>query len=205
MGRTDSYPCSKPAISWVLKVKLIETNLADCFIIELDRHDDVRGSFMRGFDKEDFRSLGLPLSIDHTAEAINHSAFTLRGLHFQSPSHPEFKLVRCLRGTIFDVVVDIRKNSRTFGRWQSLRLHASDAKCLFVPAGLAHGYLTLSPSSVVSYLLFTPYIAEAQRGLLWNDPDLAINWPANPRVIADRDQQFPFFSQISSTDFQFQV
>lgn len=158
---------------------------------------------MRGFDRQEFTALGLPEDIDHTAEAANHAAFTLRGLHFQHKSHPEPKLVRCLRGAIFDVVVDIRKSSTTFGRWQSVRLEADDAKALLIPSGFAHGYLTLASSSVVSYHMFSPYIAEAQRGILWNDLDLAINWPATPRVIGERDRQLPFFSHIPEDDFDF--
>lgn len=184
-------------------MKLIETSLPDCVLVEFDEHQDARGTFMRGFDKEAFQSLGLPSEIDHTAEAVNHAAFTLRGLHFQAPSHPEPKLVRCLRGVIFDVVVDIRKFSPTFGRWQSVRLEADDPRALFIPAGFAHGYITLASSSTVAYHLFAPYVAEAQRGILWNDPDLAINWPASPRVVGERDRQFPFFSHITESDFNF--
>lgn len=184
-------------------MKLVETNLGGCYLLELDQIDDRRGSFMRGFDREQFRELGLPCGIDHTAEAINHAAFTLRGLHYQAATHPEIKLIRCLRGVIFDVVVDIRNTSPTFGQWQSVRLEADDATALFVPSGFAHGYLTLSSSSVVAYHMFAPFVAEAQRGILWNDPDLAINWPASPRVMADRDRNFPFFSHIAEDEFQF--
>lgn len=184
-------------------MKLVETSLAGCYLVEFERFEDSRGSFMRGFDREIFKSLGLPPDVDHTAEAINHAAFTLRGMHFQTPSDPEPKLVRCLRGMIFDVVADIRHQSPTFGQWQSIRLEADDAKALLVPAGFAHGYMTLASSSVVAYHMFAPYVAEAQRGILWNDPDLAINWPATPRVISDRDRSFPFFSHIPDSEFQF--
>lgn len=184
-------------------MKLVKTSLIGCYLVEFDKHEDSRGSFMRGFDREAFRAFGLPDGVDHTAEASNHAAFTLRGLHFQSPAHPERKLVRCVRGAIFDVVVDIRWNSPTFRQWQSLRLEADDGKALFIPSGFAHGYLTLTSSSIVAYHMFQPYVAEAQRGILWNDPDLAINWPATPRVIGDRDRNFPFISHIAEPDFQF--
>lgn len=184
-------------------MKLVETSLSGCYLVEFERQEDIRGSFMRGYDREAFHALGLPEGVDHTAEATNHAAFTLRGLHFQAPDFPEPKLVRCLRGSIFDVVVDVRRGSPTFGKWQSVRLEADDAKALLIPAGFAHGYMTLASSSVVAYHMFAPYVAQAQRGILWNDPDLAINWPATPRMIGERDRKFPFFSYVSDEDFAF--
>ena len=184
-------------------MKIIETSLEGCSLIELQSFDDQRGSFTRGFDQAAFRELGLPDRVEYTAEAINHAAFTLRGLHFQSPRAPEPKLVRCIRGVIFDVVVDIRQGSQSFGQWQSIRLEADDHTALLIQPGFAHGYLTLASTSVVAYHLFSPYVADEQRGLNWNDPDLGIDWPASPRVISERDRNFPILAKIADEDLNF--
>ncbi len=184
-------------------MKLIETSLAECYLVEFDRKEDRRGSFMRSFDPEVFADLGLPDKITNTAEALNHDAFTLRGLHYQKPSHPEPKLVRCLRGIIYDVVVDIRSDSATFGQWQSVRLEADDGKAVLIPAGFAHGYLTLASSSLVSYHMFAPYVAETQRGLRWDDPLLQIEWPAKPRIIGERDMNLPTIDRTDPRNFDF--
>ena len=184
-------------------MKLIETSLEGCSLIELRSDHDSRGSFTRGFDQSEFREFGLPDQVEYTAEAINHAAFTLRGLHFQSPRAPEPKLVRCIRGVIFDVVVDIRRASPTFGQWQSIRLEADDHMALLIQPGFAHGYLTLASTSVVAYHLFAPYVADEQRGINWCDPDLAIDWPASPRVISERDRNFPSLANLADEDLDF--
>lgn len=184
-------------------MKLIETSLSDCYLVEYDRQEDRRGSFTRSFDLSVFADLGLPNSINYTAEAINHAAFTLRGLHYQKASHPEPKLVRCLRGIIYDVVVDIRSNSATFGQWQSVRLEADDGRAVLIPAGFAHGYLTLASSSTVSYHMFAPYVVDAQRGLRWDDPLLRIEWPAKPRIMSERDMDLPTIDRTDPRNFNF--
>jgi dTDP-4-dehydrorhamnose 3,5-epimerase len=171
-----------------------ETALRGCFITELVTKHDGRGGFMRSFDREAFTKAGLPSAVDHTAEVVNPYAFTLRGMHYQSHPEPEAKLVRCIKCSVFDVAVDLRPQSATYGQWFGLMLNADDGKALFIGEGFAHGYLTLSENTTLSYHLFTPYRAELQRGFRYDDPRIAIKWPAKPALIGERDLALPEFA-----------
>ena len=171
-----------------------ETALSGCFVVELVKIADVRGAFTRSFDREAFTNAGLQSTLDHTAEVINPRAFTLRGMHYQSQPEPEAKLVRCIKGSAFDVAVDLRPESATCGQWFGLMLHANDNKAFYIGKGFAHGYLTLSDDTVLSYHLFAPYRAELQRGFRYDNPSIGIQWPAKPELIGERDLALPDFT-----------
>ena len=171
-----------------------ETALSGCFIVSFNTKADTRGGFTRTYDGEAFVKAGLASSVDHTAEVTNPTAFTLRGMHYQTEPAPEAKLVRCLHGSAFDVAVDLRPQSATRGQWIGVTLHEDDGKAFYIGEGFAHGYLTLCANTTLSYHLFTPYRAELQRGFRFDDPTIAIQWPAKPALIGERDLALPEFA-----------
>jgi dTDP-4-dehydrorhamnose 3,5-epimerase len=124
----------------------------------------------------------------------NRDALTLRGLHYQAAPHGESKLVHCVRGRLFDVVVDLRGASPSYRRWVGVELTPEFRRLLFIPAGCAHGFLTLEASTDLIYVMGDPFVAEAARGVRWDDPAFDIKWPAEPRIISERDSSFPDFS-----------
>jgi len=171
-----------------------ETPVAGAWIVEPERHADARGFFARTWCAAEFARHGLSprlvqVSLSHTAQRG-----TLRGLHFQVPPHAEAKLIRCVRGAIFDVAVDLRPESPTFRRHVAVRLDADNRLALYVPEGCAHGFQTLTDNTEVLYQMSAPYAPGAARGVRWDDPAFAIPWPPGDRIIADRDRQSPDFS-----------
>ncbi len=160
-------------------------------IIEPQPASDGRGLFARLFDADTFRARGLPTEFAEASTSHNSRRGTLRGLHFQAEPHSQAKLVRCTAGALFDVIVDVRVGSPTFGRWQSFELNAENRLTLFVPAGFAHGFETLVDGTEVFYQMTGPHVPAAERGIIWNDPDLAIAWPEAPAVMSDRDRALP--------------
>ena len=181
-------------------MKIIDHPFPGAALLELDPFGDERGSFVRIFDRKFFSQFGDDIKVDHAAESINPYKFTLRGLHFQNPPYEERKLVRCVRGEIFDVVVDLRNGSPTEGLVYHINLAENDALALFLPKGIAHGFLTLTENSIVSYHLFDPYHAPSASGIRYDDPDLSIAWPSVPRLINERDRNWPFFKDLSSDE-----
>ena len=167
------------------------TALKGACIIELEPHSDERGQFVRTWCRDEFRRHGIETAFVQTAVSINELRGTLRGLHWQEAPHEEAKLVRCARGTIYDVIVDIRPDSLTFGQWLGLTLTARAQLMLFIPAGFAHGFQTLEDDTEVSYQLSTGYAPSAARGLRHNDPALAIDWPLPVSRISERDRSWP--------------
>jgi dTDP-4-dehydrorhamnose 3,5-epimerase len=177
-------------------MQIEETALSGCFIVVFSLQRDLRGGFMRSFDREVFSRFGLKTTIDHLAEAFNPKRHTLRGMHFQASPLPDAKLVRCTKGSAFDVAVDLRPASPTRGQWHGVRLTENDNKALYIPEGFAHGYLTLSDNTTLTYQMFAPYRAELQKGFRYNDPIIRIDWPAPPALVGERDQDLPAFSQL---------
>jgi dTDP-4-dehydrorhamnose 3,5-epimerase len=167
-------------------------------IIEPEPAADGRGLFARLFDLEAFRQRGLPTEFVQASTSYNSRRATLRGLHYRAEPHAETKLVRCTAGAIFDVIVDVRQGSPNFGRWQSFELSAENRITLVVPAGFAHGFETLTDGSEIFYQMTQPYVAAAERGVIWNDPDLAIAWPLQPAVMSERDQSLPRLRSLTS-------
>jgi dTDP-4-dehydrorhamnose 3,5-epimerase len=176
-------------------MRFTELELAGAFAIELERIQDERGFFARTFDRDEFARHGLETEIVQTNTASNNREGTLRGLHYQAPPHAEAKLVRCTRGAVYDVVVDLRLDSPTFTRWVAVELTAENGTMLYVPKGFAHGYQTLADETETSYLMSTAYEASAARGVRWDDPAFGIEWPETPeRTLNERDRSWPDFS-----------
>jgi dTDP-4-dehydrorhamnose 3,5-epimerase len=152
---------------------------------------DERGLFTRLFDVEAFRAHDLPTEFVQASTSYNSRRCTLRGLHYQAEPHAEGKLVRCTAGAIFDVIVDMRQGSPSFGRWQSFELNHENRLTLFVPPGFAHGFETLDDDTEIYYQMTRSHVPAAERGIVWNDPDLAIAWPLRPAVMSERDRALP--------------
>jgi dTDP-4-dehydrorhamnose 3,5-epimerase len=165
----------------------------DVIHIERTGFSDERGSFTRLYCEEEFASAGLPTNFPHINFSENTEAYTMRGMHLQLPPHGEGKLVFCAVGRIFDVAVDVRPQSSTFGRWVGAELTADRKNSLYLPPGFAHGFLTLEPNSKVIYLATHPYHASAERGFRYDDPSLGIDWPAKPIIVSEKDRAWPDF------------
>jgi dTDP-4-dehydrorhamnose 3,5-epimerase len=170
------------------------TDLAGVCVVELDRKRDERGWFARTWDGDVLRAQGLNGDLAQASTAFSERRGTLRGLHFQRAPHEEAKLVRCTSGAVYDVVVDLRPRSATFRRWIAVELTAENGRMLYVPEGLAHGYLTLADATETSYFISTAYAPDHADGVRWDDPAFEIDWPERPRVIGDRDRNWPDFS-----------
>jgi dTDP-4-dehydrorhamnose 3,5-epimerase len=172
-------------------MKFAPTELPGVARISLDRFTDSRGFFARLHDPEAFASAGLPFAPMQTSLSRNDATFTLRGLHFQAPPHDEAKLVRVVRGSAYDVVVDLRRGSPTYRRWIAATLSADNGEALLIPAGCAHGFLTLEAATDVLYQIDQVYVPGYARGLRYDDPAIGVAWPATPRVIAPADLAWP--------------
>jgi len=171
-------------------VKLEPTDLPGVFVVHLEPEQDARGHFARLWDAE---TMGM--AVAQASLSWNARRHTLRGLHWQVPPHAEAKLVRCTRGAIFDVAVDVRPGSPTERRWFGLHLSAREPRALYLGEGLAHGFLTLEDDTEVSYLISARHAPEAARGARYDDPAFSIAWPASPALIADRDRSFPSYDR----------
>ena len=181
-------------------MKFTETPLSGAFLVELEpRHDD-RGFFSRMFSAREFRNHGLRDDLTEVSLSRNLKAGTLRGMHFQRAPHEETKLVRVVRGRVFDVIVDIRNASPTFGQWFGRELSSESGTALYVPAGFAHGFLTLEDQTDVLYQISDTFCPEAAAGFAWNDPNIAIRWPRTPTVISQADQTRQKFLTADDAD-----
>jgi len=169
-------------------MKFTATKIPDIFILDMDRHEDERGFFARTFCEQEFEEQGLSFKPVQSNISHNKQAFTLRGMHYHAPPFEETKLVRCSAGRIFDVAVDIRPQSPTFKSWIGVELSPENGRGLYIPAGCAHGFLTLEDNSDVLYQMSPAFEPGHDRGFHWDDPGIAINWPALPDVISDKDQ-----------------
>ena len=170
-----------------------ETELPGAFIIDLERLCDERGFFARTWCEDEFAAHGIGLPPLQANMSSNPTKGTLRGMHYQLAPHEESKLVRCTRGAIYDVIVDLREESPTFGQWLGVELTADNCRQLLVPGGFAHGFLTLVENSDVAYQVSAKYTPGAERGLRWDDPAFAIQWPAEPQLISAKDRSHPLF------------
>lgn len=170
-----------------------ETILKGAFIIEPEKIEDERGFFARTWCAEEFSKHGLNSRILQCSVSYNSKKGTLRGMHYQVPPHEEVKLVRCTRGAIFDVVIDLRPDSITYTKHTSVVLTEANGLLLYVPKGLAHGYQTLEDDSEVFYQISETFHAESARGVRWDDPCFDISWPDADRIILPRDKRYPLF------------
>jgi dTDP-4-dehydrorhamnose 3,5-epimerase len=174
-------------------MKFRETAVAGVYEIDLEERTDERGFFARSWCQEEFAKHNLNTRIAQCNISFNARRGTLRGLHYQDKPFPEAKVVRCTRGAIFDVAVDLRRESSTFCKWVGVELTSDNRKSLYIPEGCAHGFLALSEDSEIFYLMSEFYHADLSRGVRWNDPAFGVVWPARVEVISDRDQTYPDF------------
>jgi len=172
-------------------MKFTETVIPGAWVIEPEFHRDERGSFVRTFDAAEFRARGLDDRAVQQSVSHNYRAGTLRGLHYQAEPHAETKLVRCSRGAMFDVIVDLRQGSATRLRWFSVELSPESGRMLYVPQGVAHGFQTLADDTEVHYSMGHCYMPSHARGVRFDDPALDIPWPEAERVISPRDASYP--------------
>lgn len=171
-------------------MRFIDTIFAGTYLIEGEPHADARGHFARTFCRREFDLRGLDFNIVQSSLSFNKMKGTVRGLHYQKAPHEESKLIRCTRGAIFDVIVDMRPTSPSYKRWQSFELSAENGKSLYVPKGLAHGFQTLVDEVEVSYQMSEFYYPECAAGICWDDPELNIAWPISSVIMSERDRLF---------------
>lgn len=168
-------------------MKFTETPIKGNYLINLELREDSRGFFSRFFCEKEFAEKGLNTSWAQINNSLSKEVGTLRGLHLQQPPYAEVKLVRCIQGAIWDVVVDVRKDSESYGKWFAAELNAQNRTMMYVPRGFAHGFITLKPDTEILYLVSTPYNPSSESTLKWNDPFHSIEWPLQPTVISDKD------------------
>jgi dTDP-4-dehydrorhamnose 3,5-epimerase len=171
----------------------METALKGAFVIEPERRHDARGFFARTWCAREFAAAGLPLQWVQCNISFNEQQGTLRGMHYQAAPYEEAKLVRCTRGAIYDVIIDLRAESPTFRQWIAVELTADNRRQLFIPTGFAHGFQTLADGTEVFYQMSQFYAPEHARGVRWDDPAFKVSWPAETRLISERDRGFPDF------------
>lgn len=178
-------------------MKFQETQLAGVWSIETEPHVDERGFFVRTYCEREFSERGLNTSWLQNNLTLTKKRGAIRGMHYQAEPDPEVKLIRCVTGAVFDVVVDIRKDSETYGRWQSFELSEENAMELYVPGGFAHGFQCLTDDCRLFYQMSSVYDSGLARGVRWDDPELSISWPLEESFLSSRDRELPSFSSLS--------
>lgn len=176
-------------------MKFTETAIDGAWIIDLEERGDERGFFARAFCVEELAAVGADVTVMQSNLSWNERSGTLRGMHYQDESAPESKLIRCTAGRIWDVIVDVRAGSPTFGRHVAVELSAENHRQLFVPPVCAHGYLTLTDGAEVFYQVGAMYTPSAERGLRYDDPALDLPWPVPVEVISDKDRTWPLLDE----------
>ncbi|MGJ8682418.1 dTDP-4-dehydrorhamnose 3,5-epimerase family protein [Paraglaciecola sp.] len=172
-------------------MKVKQTNISGACVLTQHKHADERGYFSRNYCQKTFTDLGLSGGFIQSSESWNTNKGTLRGLHFQSSPYEEVKLVRCIKGKLFDVILDLRKSSKTYLQHFCIELKALDGNIIYVPKGVAHGFLTLEEDTVIGYsMLEGEYSAQHATGVRWDDPKFKIEWPFSPTVISEKDASF---------------
>jgi dTDP-4-dehydrorhamnose 3,5-epimerase len=174
------------------------TQLAGVFLLEPERREDERGFFARTWCQREFAAHGLNPRLVQCNISFNRCKGTLRGMHYQAAPHGEAKLIRCTRGAIYDVILDLRRDSPTFKRWIAAELTAENRSMLFVPEGLAHGFQTLADDTEVFYQMSEFFHPESARGVRWDDPAFAIHWPLPDPILSDLDRAYELFEETFS-------
>jgi dTDP-4-dehydrorhamnose 3,5-epimerase len=172
-------------------MKFFETKLKGAYIIELERLEDERGFFARTFCQKEFEDHGLNQKLVQCSISFNKHRGTLRGMHFQVAPMAETKLVRCTRGAIYDVIIDLRPDSSTYCKWISMELTSEDFSMLYIPEGFAHGFQTLEDNTEVFYQMSEFYYPKYARGVRWDDPAFGIVFPLKKKIISEKDKNFP--------------
>lgn len=176
-------------------MRITATAIPGVMLIEAEAQTDARGGFARTYDEAAFAAAGLPTHWPHGNASWNLRRGTLRGLHYQATPQPDPKIVRCTAGRVFDVAVDLRPESPAYCRWVSIELTAERRNAVYIPAGCAHGFLTLEDDSEVFYMMGEVYVPDLARGVRWNDLAFAVAWPFAPEVITQRDASWPDFAR----------
>jgi dTDP-4-dehydrorhamnose 3,5-epimerase len=182
-------------------MEIIETGLSGVVIIEVKVFGDQRGFFMESFNEQQFEKQGFKHTFIQDNHSLSAEAGVLRGMHYQLNPRAQTKLVRVIAGAIYDVVVDIRSNSPTFGKWAGFILSSENKRQLLVPKGFAHGFCTLVPNTEVLYKVDEYYSPELDRGIAWNDPTLGIDWPTKKPILSEKDQKHPFLT-LAEVNFE---
>jgi dTDP-4-dehydrorhamnose 3,5-epimerase len=177
------------------------TELKDAWLIELEPRGDARGTFARTFCRNEFEARGLAADYVQQNMSTSTQTGTLRGLHFQRPPHTEAKLVRCVRGAVMDVIVDLRRDSPTYLRHQQFELTEDNKLQLYVPPGFGHSFQTLVDDIEVNYLVSAPYMPEYEGGVRWNDPTVGIKWPLPVTTISEKDASWPLLDPSAEPHF----
>lgn len=172
-------------------MNFVETGLQDAYLIRPEKRGDERGFFARAWCEGEFSRMGLETRIAQANMSRSADVGTLRGMHLQLPPDAETKIIRCTAGAVYDVIVDLRPASPSYLQWYGVRLDAVEHDALYVPAGVAHGFLTLEPDSEVYYLVSAFYSPAAERGVRFDDPRFGIEWPGEIRVVSDKDRSWP--------------
>jgi len=172
-------------------MRFLPTAVSGVVLLEQERSEDERGYFARTWCSAELSGQGLEAELVQCSVSFNHRRGTLRGLHYQAPPHAEVKVVRCSRGKIFDVALDLRPDSPGFGQHLGVELSAENGRALYIPRGFAHGFYTLTDGAEVEYLISTPYRPDAARGVRHDDPLFGVTWPGKVEVIAIRDARYP--------------
>lgn len=176
-------------------MRFTETSLPGAYIIDLEKHSDQRGFFARSYCREDFAAHGIDFNCLQCNISFNTRPGILRGMHFQVSPKAEPKVVRCCRGALYDVIIDLRPEAETFCKWIGVELSADSYRMLYVPKGFAHGFLTLTDNTEVLYQMGEFYSPEHAGGVRWDDPAFGIQWPAEVRVISEKDRGYPDFGK----------
>ena len=171
-------------------MKFTQTKIKDVYIIDLEPKQDSRGYFSRVFCKQELEDVNIDFSIVQINRSKTVQKGTIRGLHMQQEPHAEVKLVQCLQGAVFDVVVDMRPNSETYLQWVSQELGAQNMNLMLVPKGCAHGFQTLETDCIVEYFVSELYSPDSEKGFLWNDPKLNIPWPIQDAILSEKDKSW---------------
>ncbi len=177
-------------------MKFSPTTLPGVWLIALELREDERGFLARTFCEKEFAALGLNTRWPQCNLTFTRKCGMIRGMHFQAEPKPEIKLIRCAAGKIFDVLVDVRRDSPTFGKWEGFELSAENRRQLYVPGGFAHGFQCLTDNCEVFYQMSEFYFPELARGLRWNDPMVGIVWPLTAARLNDRDRQLPLLAEV---------
>lgn len=176
-------------------MKFEETPLPGAYVIDLEKRGDERGFFARVFCENEFNELGLSTNFVQVNNSLSADRGTLRGMHYQLAPKAETKLVRCIRGSLYDVILDLREDSPTFGKSFGAELSAENRRMMYVPKGFAHGFITLSDDAEAFYFVDEFYAPQNERGVRWNDPAFKIDWPIEPVVLSEKDQNHPDFDR----------
>ena len=177
-------------------MKLIETKLKDCYILEPDRFGDNRGWFSESYNKKVFEDLGLNYDFVQENESFSAKKGVLRGLHFQNEPYTQAKIVRCTRGAVYDVAVDIRHDSPSYGMWVGVELSEENGRQLLIPRGFLHGFQTLTDNVKFAYKCDNYYNKESDGGVMYNDPDIGVVWPIEDPILSEKDKHHPKLKEL---------